>query len=85
VRAGVRGTFRNLIAATHSLPGRLDLARWMLLPSPACLRWGEPLRYPRAWPLYYVGRPLAYAGRCAQRLVLAARAVMSDGLAPTNR
>jgi hypothetical protein len=85
VRAGVRGTFRNLIAATHSLPGRLDLARWMLLPSPASLRLGEPLRYPRAWPLYYVGRPLAYAGRRAQRLVLAARAVMSDGLATTNR
>lgn len=69
VRAGKRGTFRNLVAATRSWPGRIDLVRWMLLPSPVSLRLGEPLSHPQAWPAYYVGRPLAYVARRAQRLV----------------
>jgi hypothetical protein len=63
LRAGKRGTFRNQFGATHSWRGRLELVRWMLAPSPTSLRLGEPLRYPSAWPAYYVARPLAYAAR----------------------
>lgn len=73
LRAGKRGMFRNVIAATHSWHGRVDLLRWMLLPSPTSLRLGEPLRYPKAWPVYYVARPLAYIARRGGRMVLPPR------------
>jgi hypothetical protein len=68
LRAGRRGTFRNLSAATRSWAGRVDLVRWMLFPSPVSLRLGEPLRHVRVWPAYYLARPLAYVTRRARRL-----------------
>jgi hypothetical protein len=68
VRTGKRGNFRSMIGATPSLRGQLEIARWMLLPSPASLRSAEPLRYPRVWPLYYVWRPLGYVGRRLRHL-----------------
>lgn len=68
LRTGTRGRLRKLAAATATWRGRLDLLRWMLLPAPGSLREGEPLQYPRAWPAYYVTRPLGYLARRARYL-----------------
>jgi hypothetical protein len=69
LRAGQRGTFRNMIGATRTWGGRIDLLRWMLVPVPASLRLGAPLRYPNAWPAYYLARPFQYLARRARRIV----------------
>jgi hypothetical protein len=63
VRASRRGTFRNLFRATPRWSERAALLKWMLLPSPTSLRYGEPLRHPRVWPAYYAVRPLRYIAR----------------------
>lgn len=67
LRAGRAGTFRNLFRAAPSWRERLVLLRWMVLPSAAALRGGEPLRFSRLWPLAYVTRPLGYLARRAAR------------------
>lgn len=67
LRAGRRGRLRDLFRATSSWRGRVTLLQLMLAPSPTALRLGEPLRYPRAWPAYYLLRPSAYAVRRMRR------------------
>jgi hypothetical protein len=67
LRAGRRGRLRDLFRATSTWRGRMALACWLLAPSPTALRLGEPLRYPRAWPAYYLLRPPAYAARRVRR------------------
>jgi hypothetical protein len=62
-RAGARGTVRNLLAQTRTWPGRAAVFKWMLLPSPGCLRWSVPAR-PGWWlPAWYLIRPLRYLAR----------------------
>jgi hypothetical protein len=63
LRAGRRGRLRDLFRATSRWRGRFELAAALLAPSPTALKLGEPLRYPHAWPAYYVLRPTAYAAR----------------------
>jgi hypothetical protein len=67
LRAGRRGRLRDLFGATSNWRDRVVLLQWMLAPSPTALRLGEPLRYPRAWPVYYLLRPSAYAVRRMRR------------------
>jgi len=67
LRAGRRGRLRDLFRATPTWRGRCTLLRWLLAPSPTALRLGEPLRYPRAWPAYYLLRPPAYVARRIRR------------------
>jgi hypothetical protein len=67
VRAGARGTLRNLFCAAPDWSDRVELLRWMLLPSPDSLRRGPPLRYPRLWRLEYVARPGRYLLRAFRR------------------
>jgi hypothetical protein len=67
LRAGRRGRLRDLFRATATWRARAALASWLLAPSPSALRLGEPLRYPRAWPAYYLLRPPAYAARRLRR------------------
>src|SRR5262249_33050751 len=63
---------------------RLTLMRWLLAPSPTALRLGEPLRYPRVWPAYYLLRPPAYVARRIRRSWSHARQTQfsMDGRAP---
>lgn len=67
LRAGRRGRLRDLFRATSTWRARFTLLRWLLAPSPTALRLGEPLRYPRAWPAYYLLRPPAYVARRMRR------------------
>ena len=67
LRAGRRGRLRDLFRAIPTWRARLTLMRWLLAPSPTALRLGEPLRYPRAWPAYYLLRPPAYVARRIRR------------------
>lgn len=66
LRSGRRGRLRDLFA-TSDWRSRLILAWWLLAPSPAALRGGEPLRHPRAWPAYYLLRPAAFTARRLRR------------------
>jgi hypothetical protein len=66
VREGRRGTLRGLLRAARGQRDRIDLVRWMLLPSASGLR-GTPLPHPRLWPAYYAVRPLSYVVRRLMR------------------
>jgi hypothetical protein len=63
VRAGARGTFRNLFRTARDWHERAALIKWMLAPAPATLRLGEPLRHAKFWPAYYALRPIGYVVR----------------------
>jgi hypothetical protein len=63
VRAGPRGTFRNLFRSARGWSERAALIKWMLAPAPATLRLGEPLRHAKLWPVYYALRPIGYVVR----------------------
>ena len=59
-RASGRGSLRTLIRTSRSWRARGAVIQWMLVPSPAYVRWVEPIR--RWWelPIRYVQRPLRY-------------------------
>jgi hypothetical protein len=42
---------------------RMSVIRWLLLPSPGYLRWGEHVRPTWLLPIYYLYRPLKFAMR----------------------
>ena len=60
VRAGGRGTLRNLWWATRGWRDGADLVRWMLVPTPVSLRFGWRRHHSRPVAAGYVLRPLSY-------------------------
>ena len=62
-RMGVDGTFNNLLRQTDSWRAWAVVLKWMLLPSPSCLRWTYTIRSSWLLPFYYVYRPLRYLAR----------------------
>jgi hypothetical protein len=62
-RLGSRGTLRNLLSSAGSCQARAAVLKWMLLPSPSCLRWTYGIRSPWLLLPYYAYRPLGYFAR----------------------
>jgi hypothetical protein len=62
-RLSSRGTLRNLFSSAGSWQARAVVLKWMLLPSPSCLRWTYGIRSPWLLLPYYACRPLRYATR----------------------
>jgi hypothetical protein len=66
-RAGVRGSLRTLVRTSRGWRARSTVIQWILLPSPAYVRWMEPVRGRWELPLRYVQRPLRYVLRRLRR------------------
>jgi hypothetical protein len=80
-RVGTRGSLKTLLRKSHGWRARGALIELTLFPSPAYLRWVEPVRGRWDLLLRYVQRPLRYALRqLRRRLPLAAQAVGSRGI-----
>ena len=75
-RAGDQGSLKNLLSRTDGWRARAVVLRWMLVPSPDCLRWSRSGRASRFLPLLYLRRPLRYIAR---RLRLARKRGMGRG------
>jgi hypothetical protein len=61
--AGRRGSLLQLFQAANRIPARLVLFKWMVIPSPSCLRWRYAPHPGWTLPLVYLVRPLRYLTR----------------------
>ena len=62
-RTGRHGTLKNLLSQTQSWLGWGIVLKWMVFPSPSCLRWTYAVRSRWLLPVYYLYRPLHYIAR----------------------
>lgn len=69
-RAGDRGSLQSLVMRSSGWAARLQLLQWVLLPSPAYLRWVSSASSSWLLPFYYVYHPLKYIARGTLRRLM---------------
>ena len=74
---GVQAAYQALVREAPDAASRAAILRYILLPSPAVIRWSHPRSHPLWLPLLYAARPLRYL---VSRLLWRLRARAGDDL-----